>query len=36
MMLMIIIMLKVTDDTTSNKNIEALKNDLVDGEFDLG
>lgn len=25
---------KVTDDTPSNKNIEALKNDLVDGEFD--
>ena len=24
----------VTDDTASNKNIEALKNDLVDGEFD--
>jgi hypothetical protein len=25
---------QVTDDTASNKNIEALKNDLVDGEFD--
>ena len=25
---------EVTDNTASNKNIEALKNDLVDGEFD--